>query len=207
MKTWIVKFILPFFLISMACNLLNPKPAQDVHTEELQNGTLNPVTVISREDQEMNCMQLGLPSTPAEADSRGAGTGFEKAIIIINGRVTFANELLQARFSRSSSVFFRWNENMLSHFNPGVISNLLSEMVAGHPSEKAYVEVCESSGCVDTVGKGAKLLRLAGGDDLRIREVAVSLHPLTGDPLTDGDKVPVYGYPGDRKVDELPFYI
>lgn len=134
-------------------------------------------------------------------------TGFEKAIIIFNGCVTFVSEFLPARLAGSSSVFFGWDQNVLSNFNPGVISSLLSEMAAGHPSEKALDEVCESSGCVDTAGKGAKLLRLAGGDDLRIREIAVSLHPLTGDPLTDGDKVPIYGYPGDGQVDELPFYI
>lgn len=133
--------------------------------------------------------------------------GLEKAMIIFNGCVTFVTDLLPAYMAGKDSVYFGWDENVLSNFNPGVISNLLSEMAAGHPSLKAYDEVCGDGGCVDTAGINAKLRRHAAGDDLRIREIAVSLHPLTGDPLTDGDKVPVYGFPGDGQVDELPFYI
>lgn len=133
--------------------------------------------------------------------------GLEKAVIIFNGCVTYVSDALPNWLAGDSSVYFGWDENVLSHFNPGVITPLFEEMAKGYTTEKAYDQVCGSGGCVDTAGKGARLQRYAKGEDLRIREIAISLHPLTGDPLSDGDKVPVYGYPGDGQVDELPFYI
>lgn len=132
--------------------------------------------------------------------------GLDKALIIFNGCVTFASTFLPAHLSGKDGVFFGWDQNVLANFNPGVISSLLSELANGFPSKKAYEKVC-GDGCVDTAGKGAKLQRYQAKDDLRIREVAMLLHPLTGKPLTDGDKILVYGYPGDGQVDELPFYI
>lgn len=60
---------------------------------------------------------------------------------------------------------------------------------------------------MDGTGVGASLLRYGTGADLRIREIATLLHPLSENELDDGDKLPVYGYPADGEKDELPFYI
>lgn len=134
-------------------------------------------------------------------------SGLEKAVIIFNGCVTFVSDFLPARLSGKDSVYFGWDQNVLSHFNPGPIRSLLSELAKGYPSERAYEKACGNSACVDSAGLGATLQRHQAGEDLRIREIAMSLHPLTGDPLKDGEKVPLYGYPADHQVDELPFYI
>ena len=65
-----LKLIPLVFLILIACNLLSTEPTEEIRTEELQNQTPIAIPTISGEAQEMNCKEMGLPCTPAEADPK-----------------------------------------------------------------------------------------------------------------------------------------
>ena len=68
MKTRIVKLLLPFLILSMACSLSGIQPAQEIQPQEIESPPPDIAVPTSEEIREMNCEEMDLPCTLEEAD-------------------------------------------------------------------------------------------------------------------------------------------
>lgn len=144
--------------------------------------------------------------------------GLEKAVVVLNACKSTLTSALPEKLAGDSSVVFGWTEDVLSGFNPGVITRFFELLSSGLPSERAYDITCQE-GCIDTRGKGATLTRHTGGDDLRIREITTMKNPMrpgvgsqsstlqAEDDLATGDALPFLGQAEDGENDTLLLYV
>jgi hypothetical protein len=138
--------------------------------------------------------------------SRHGSANLEKSVIIINSCQSFSGDSFKNTLAGPGSVFFGWTQSVIGPFADPAVETLVFELAKGFKSEKAHSRLCSGSpGCVDP--NGARLERGGPPDDLRIRELAMFLHPITKEPLTHEDRIYIQGYPQDNETDRMPFFV
>ncbi len=145
--------------------------------------------------------------------------GPNKAVVVLNACMSAVSDALPLRLAGSTSAVFGWTDDVRLSFSSAAIPRLFVNLATGLPSQGAFDKACAGGSCIDVGGKGAQFKRFANGPDLRIRDLASVISPLTRSAsasdarvgfddgptvrLATGSTIPFLGQSQDGISDEL----
>ncbi|MFW2390298.1 MAG: hypothetical protein ACN4G0_18320 [Polyangiales bacterium] len=137
--------------------------------------------------------------------------GLEKKIVFFSACETLKGSDIANLLSRPSSVFLGWTEIIRSDIAGDAARLFYKELGEnGRTTQEAHREV-QDQGLHFYPFRGAELLRVQGGDDLRSREILTAYDPDRTPAETshweDGGAVRINGTPNDGDPDKLPFVL